>query len=257
MPASPGGFSGNSYDNTRRSRRRHLAARGVHRAAQGARPSRAGGSLVQQATLEELIGQAGLGTYQEGDGVRWLMASRRLQALHRGGLPRGVPDRGALPHRVRHRGRAGGRVQRLRLLRARVPVRRARPARGATGASWKCTLCYDRLKDEHGTGVRAGLPDQLDPVRRPRRAARARRAARRATLTEAGAEKAPALLHGADDGIGGAGAFFLLLDEPEVYGLPPDPVDTTARPRLDWAAVARPRCGLGVAIAAAVFGGRR
>jgi formate dehydrogenase iron-sulfur subunit len=24
------------------------------------------------------------------------------------------------------------------------------------------------------------------------------------------------------DGIGGAGAFFLLLDEPEVYGLPPD-----------------------------------
>ena len=36
-------------------------------------------------------------------------------------------------------------------------------------------------------------------------------------------------LYGADpnDGIGGAGAFFLLLDEPEVYGLPPDPVVTT------------------------------
>ena len=30
-----------------------------------------------------------------------------------------------------------------------------------------------------------------------------------------------------DDGIGGAGAIFLLLDEPEVYGLPPDPVVTT------------------------------
>ncbi|MGZ4687888.1 MAG: 4Fe-4S dicluster domain-containing protein, partial [Oryzihumus sp.] len=30
-----------------------------------------------------------------------------------------------------------------------------------------------------------------------------------------------------DDGIGGAGAMFLLLDEPEVYGLPPDPVVTT------------------------------
>ena len=30
-----------------------------------------------------------------------------------------------------------------------------------------------------------------------------------------------------DDGVGGAGAFFLLLDEPEVYGLPPDPVVTT------------------------------
>ena len=27
--------------------------------------------------------------------------------------------------------------------------------------------------------------------------------------------------------MGGDGAFFLLLDEPEVYGLPPDPVVTT------------------------------
>ena len=30
-----------------------------------------------------------------------------------------------------------------------------------------------------------------------------------------------------DDGVGGFGAFFLLLDDPEVYGLPPDPVVTT------------------------------
>lgn len=44
-----------------------------------------------------------------------------------------------------------------------------------------------------------------------------------------GAGVAEARLYGADpnDGIGGAGAFFLLLDEPEVYGLPPDPVVTT------------------------------
>ncbi len=33
--------------------------------------------------------------------------------------------------------------------------------------------------------------------------------------------------HDPDDGVGGDGAFFLLLDEPEVYGLPPDPVVTT------------------------------
>src|SRR5256885_2224037 len=39
----------------------------------------------------------------------------------------------------------------------------------------------------------------------------------------------------ADDGDGGAGAFFLLLDRPEVYGLPPDPVVTTRDlPRM-WA----------------------
>ena len=30
-----------------------------------------------------------------------------------------------------------------------------------------------------------------------------------------------------DDGVGGTGAFFLLIDEPEVYGFPPDPVVTT------------------------------
>ena len=29
------------------------------------------------------------------------------------------------------------------------------------------------------------------------------------------------------DGVGGFGAFFLLLDEPQVYGLPPRPADTT------------------------------
>jgi formate dehydrogenase iron-sulfur subunit len=38
-----------------------------------------------------------------------------------------------------------------------------------------------------------------------------------------------ARLYGNDpnDGVGGDGAFFLLLDEPEVYGLPPDPIVTT------------------------------
>ena len=39
-----------------------------------------------------------------------------------------------------------------------------------------------------------------------------------------------ARLYGANelDGVGGTGAMFLLLDEPEVYGLPPDPRVCTA-----------------------------
>ena len=49
-----------------------------------------------------------------------------------------------------------------------------------------------------------------------------------------------------DDGVGGDGAFFLLLDEPEVYGLPPDPVVTTRDlPRM-WrhaGLAAAARCG--------------
>ena len=45
-----------------------------------------------------------------------------------------------------------------------------------------------------------------------------------------------ARLYGNDptDGVGGDGAFFLLLDEPEAYGLPPDPVVTTTDLRQMW-----------------------
>ena len=52
-----------------------------------------------------------------------------------------------------------------------------------------------------------------------------------------------ARLYGADpeDGVGGDGAFFLLLDEPEVYGLPPDPVVTTRDLGSIWSTSAPPR----------------
>jgi formate dehydrogenase iron-sulfur subunit len=59
-----------------------------------------------------------------------------------------------------------------------------------------------------------------------------------------------------DDGVGGDGAFFLLLDEPEVYGLPPDPVVTTRDLGSMWrhvGAAAAVLTGLGVAS----FVGRR
>ena len=56
--------------------------------------------------------------------------------------------------------------------------------------------------------------------------------------------------------MGGTGAFFLLLDEPEVYGLPPDPVVTTRDlPAMwRWAGVAAGVVLAGVAVAVA---GRR
>ena len=76
-------------------------------------------------------------------------------------------------------------------------------------------------------------------------------------LRDAGQEKAHLYLSDTEDGVGGAGAFFLLLDEPEVYGLPPDPVDTTRDLGSIWQATAAGALALGVGIAAAVFGGRR
>jgi formate dehydrogenase iron-sulfur subunit len=56
---------------------------------------------------------------------------------------------------------------------------------------------------------------------------RARAAARVDALHDAGVEDARLYLDDPTDGIGGAGALFLLLDEPETYGLPPDPIVTT------------------------------
>src|SRR5439155_16029330 len=80
---------------------------------------------------------------------------------------------------------------------------------------------------------------------------------RLAQMTEAGAEKAQLYLAGDEGGVGGAGAFFLLLDDPEVYGLPPDPVDATRDIGASWGSAAAAAAGLAAALAVAVFGGRR
>ncbi|HEX6761287.1 MAG TPA: 4Fe-4S dicluster domain-containing protein [Gaiellaceae bacterium] len=96
----------------------------------------------------------------------------------------------------------------------------------ADGRVWKCTLCYDRLGGGHEPACAKACPTQsiqfgpLDELRE-------RAAARLESLRADGWNGAR--LYGEDpsDGVGGFGAFFLLLDEPEVYGLPPDPVVTT------------------------------
>ena len=75
-------------------------------------------------------------------------------------------------------------------------------------------------------------------------------------------ETAPGLGHTysitvqASDGVGGMGAFFLLLDEPEVYGLPPDPVSTTRDVKSMWKTAAIAAAGLlGAALASFIGGG--
>jgi len=73
------------------------------------------------------------------------------------------------------------------------------------------------------------------------------------------AGQADARLYGADpaDGIGGAGAMFLLLDEPEVYGLPPDPVVTTRDLPSMWRHAAAAAGSLLATVAVACVAGRR
>ena len=128
--------------------------------------------------------------------------------------------------------------------------------RKSDGRVWKCTLCYDRLKDDKTPACAQACPThsiqfgELDELRE-------RAEGRLEKLVEAGQTDAQLYLADASDGVGGAGAFFLLLDEPEVYGLPPDPVDTVHDLGSIWGAAAAATVALGAGIAAAVFGGRR
>src|SRR3954466_10654096 len=119
--------------------------------------------------------------------------------------------------------------------------------REGDGRAWKCTLCSDRLKADMPPACAQACPTesiQFGPLEELRE----RADQRLATLHDAGI--ADARLYGADpnDGVGGTGAFFLLLDEPEVYGLPPDPVVTTR----DLASMWRRCVVAGLALAAAV-----
>jgi formate dehydrogenase iron-sulfur subunit len=88
----------------------------------------------------------------------------------------------------------------------------------ATSVAKKCTLCYDRMKVGMVPACAQACPTQsiqFGPIRELHEKADARLA----QLTGNGS--ADARLYGRDDSIlGGLNSFYLLLDEPEVYGLP-------------------------------------
>ena len=72
-----------------------------------------------------------------------------------------------------------------------------------------------------------------------------------------GYESARLYGHDPNDGVGGTGAFFLLLDQPEVYGLPPDPVVTTRDLGSMWRHAGVAAATLVAGVVAAAWGGRR
>jgi len=106
------------------------------------------------------------------------------------------------------------------------------------GLAWKCTLCYDRLKDDMTPACAKACPTEsivfgdLDELKD-----RAKRRVR--DLHTAGIKEA--YLYGAgpgdQPGTEGLNAFFLLVDKPETYNLPPDPVVPTKRAAQSWRAL--------------------
>jgi formate dehydrogenase iron-sulfur subunit len=95
------------------------------------------------------------------------------------------------------------------------------------GNAQKCTLCYDRLRDDQmpacaqacpTTSIKFGDLDEMVATAQQRVD----------TLRDNGFTEARLYGANAQDGVGGTGSVFLLLDEPEVYGLPPDPRVPTA-----------------------------
>ena len=272
VPDSNQGFTGMSYDQTidlGANTWRHVAF------VERRKPLSAteGSPLVEIAALNQAAQEQGLATYQDGAGLRWLMASdvckhcteaACLEVCPTGALfrteygtvvvqedvcngcgycvpacPFGVLDKRHLPRKPDD-----------------APLALPLLGKKEDGRVWKCTLCYDRLKGGHEPACAKACPTdsiqfgEVDELRD--------RAHKRLEKLEAeGWNGAQLYLDGPDDGIGGAGAFFLLLDEPEVYGLPPDPVATTRDLGTIWAAAGAAALALGAGVAAAVFGGRR
>ena len=208
------------------------------------------GSLVQQAALQEVSASAAIEGERDAEGLRWLMASdvckhcthaACLDVCPTGALFRTEHDTVVVQEDV-----CNGCGYCVPACPFGVLDKRS-----DDGRVWKCTLCYDRSKDGLEPACAKACPTdsiqwgELGDLR-------ARASERLAAMQEAGVEGAQLYLHGDADGIGGAGAFFLLLDDPEVYGLPPDPVVTTRDlPRM-WALAGVAAGALAAGIAAVV-----
>ncbi|MEA2449901.1 MAG: formate dehydrogenase iron-sulfur subunit [Thermoleophilaceae bacterium] len=118
------------------------------------------------------------------------------------------------------------------------------------GRAAKCTLCYDRLEDGLEPACAKSCPTdsiQFGPYEELVEIAERRVAA----LHDLGV--GDAYLYGTDESLaGGLGAFFLLTDEPEVYGLPANadsPIQEGAIPATVAAVSAGLLAAAGVAVA--------
>ena len=90
---------------------------------------------------------------------------------------------------------------------------------GNDGKAHKCTLCYDRL--QHGMEPACAQACPTDSIRFGEVSELMTIADQR--VAELRSQGVDAYIYGKDDIVGGLNCFFLLVDQPEVYGLPSKP----------------------------------
>jgi formate dehydrogenase iron-sulfur subunit len=116
----------------------------------------------------------------------------------------------------------------------------------STGVAQKCTFCYDRLQQGLAPACAQACPTKsirFGPLEQLKQDARARLR----QLHRDG--QSQARLYGADDQVlGGLNAFYLLMDRPEVYGLPSNPKipSRTVLPSSLWSILTGLLVALGV-----------
>ena len=122
------------------------------------------------------------------------------------------------------------------------------------GRAWKCTFCYDRLRDDMEPACAKACPTdsiKFGDLEELRETA----TARVSQLQEKGMSEA--YLYGADaasqPGTEGLNAFFLLVDKPEAYNLPPDPIVPTKTVKESWTSFAWAALGMAVVAVASAF----